>query len=223
MGTRCCFGKWSDEYVAIAPIAGPDGNRYAYGNENGVGALGRNEVLITKFCKYPEVVARWIDEFYTDEASIQNFWGPIGTVIEKDSSGNYSLLNPPTGTSADAWYWEQSTRDFGPKYASDTLNDKLTLSSESGDGLKLEISKMAEEYIGTPYPTVMYTLEESEELATITTDIDKYVQEMLALWVSDSSIDIDAQWDSYVKQLNTMGLERLIEIRTSAYNRYIGK
>ena len=217
------FGKWSDEYVAIAPIAGPDGKRFAYGDENGVGALARNEALITKFCKYPEVVARWIDQFYTDEASIQNFWGAIGTVIKKDANGNYSLLNPPAGTSADAWYWEQSTRDFGPKYASAELNDKLTLSPESGDGLKLEISKMGEEYIGTPYPKVMYTIEESEELATITTDIDKYVAEMLALWVSDSSIDIDAEWDSYVKQLNAMGLERLIEIRTEAYNRYIGE
>lgn len=45
------FGQWSDEYIVIEPIAGPDGQAHAYGDKNGVGALGRNEVVITKDCK----------------------------------------------------------------------------------------------------------------------------------------------------------------------------
>jgi len=215
------FGQWSDEYIAIAPIAGPDGQRHAYGDVNGIGALGRNEVVITKDCKYPEVVARWLDQFYTDEATIQNFWGAIGTVIDKDAAGNYTLLDPPEGTSADAWYWEQSLRDFGPKFASDELADKLLLSPESGDGLKLELSKLGDDYVGTPYPPVMYTAEEMAELATIETDTGKYIDEMKALWITDSSHDVDAEWDQYIQQLEAMNFNRLIEIKMNAYNRYI--
>lgn len=216
------FGQWSDEYIAIAPIAGPDGERHSYGNENGIASLGRNEAVITTACKYPEVVARWLDQFYTDEATIQNFWGAIGTVIDKDENGNYTLLDPPEGTSADAWYWEQSLRDFGPGYVTDELINKLHLSPESGDGLKLELAKMGDDYIGTPFPTVMYTAEETEELATITTDTDKYIGEMEAAWITDSSRDIDAEWDEFINQLNVMGFERLVEIKVGAYNRYIG-
>ena len=48
----------------------------------------------------------------------QNFWGAIGTVITKNSDGTYTLNNPPEGTSADAWYCDQSLRDFGPRYIS---------------------------------------------------------------------------------------------------------
>lgn len=215
------FGQWSDEYIAIAPVAGPDGERHSYGDANGISALGRNEVVITTACQYPEVVARWLDQFYTDEATIQNFWGAIGTVINKDENGDYTLLDPPEGTSADAWYWEQSLRDFGPGYVTDELTDKLHLSPDSGDGLKLELAKLGDDYIGTPFPVVMYTAEETEELATISTDTDKYISEMEAAWVTDSSRDIDAEWDEYINQLNIMGLERLIEIKVEVYNRYI--
>ncbi|GJM78745.1 ABC transporter substrate-binding protein [Paenibacillus sp. HMSSN-139] len=212
------FGKWSDQYAAIPPIAGPDGKRYNPGNPNGM-SFNRNELLITTSCKYPEVAARWADQFYTNEASIQNFWGAIGTVIQKNDDGTYTLMDPPAGTSADAWYWEQSLRDFGPKYVSPSFEKNIVLNPKAGDGLKLEIDKMGSEYVTTPFPNVMYTAEEFQELPTLTTDIDTYVATMRAQWVTKGGID--EGWDAYVKKLNDMGLEKLMKIRTDAYDRYM--
>jgi putative aldouronate transport system substrate-binding protein len=212
------FGKWSDQYVTIPPIAGPDGKRYTIGNPIGM-SLNRNELLITSSSKYPEVAARWADQFYTDEASIQNFWGAIGTVIKKNDDSTYTLMDPPAGTSADAWYWDQSLRDFGPKYVSPSFESKIVLNPESGDGLKLQLDKLGSEYVTTPFPNVMYTSEEFEELPTLTTDIDTYVNTMRAQFISKGGID--EGWDDYVKQLNKMGLEKLVKIRTDAYSRYM--
>lgn len=31
---------------------------------------------------------------------------------------------------------------------------------------------------------------------------------------------IDEEWDAYIEQLNTMGLEQLVQIYTDAYERY---
>ncbi|MCL6604185.1 MAG: extracellular solute-binding protein [Paenibacillus sp.] len=212
------FGKWSDQYVTIPPIAGPDGNRYTIGNPMGMN-LARNELLITTSCKYPEIAARWADQFYTNEASIQNFWGAIGTVIQKNDNGQYTLMDPPTGTSADAWYWEQSLRDFGPKYVSPLFEKNIVLNPKNGDGLKLQLDKLGSEFATTPFPNVMYTAEEFQELPTLTTDIDSYVNTMRAKFVILG--EIDKHWDDYVKQLNDMGLERLTKIRTDAYGRYM--
>ncbi|SHO47361.1 type 2 periplasmic-binding domain-containing protein [Anaerocolumna xylanovorans] len=212
------FGKWSSEYEVIAPIKGYDGKQYTGGDPNGVSSIMRNEVLITKYCQNPEVAARWVDEFYTGEASIQNFWGGIGTVIAKHDDGTYTLNDPPAGTSADAWYWDSSLRDFGPKYVSKEFEKKIILSSNSGDGLKVTLSKIAEGTITTPYPNVMFTNEENEERPTITTDIDKYVESTRAHWITEGGID--KGWDEYVKQLNTMGLEELMKIYQEAYDRY---
>lgn len=127
-------------------------------------------------------------------------------------------MDPPAGTSADAWYWEQSLRDFGPKYVSPDFEKKIVLSTESGDGLKLQLDKLGSEYVTEPFPNVMYTAEEFEELPTLTTDIDSYVNTMRAQFISKGNID--EGWDAYVKQLNDMGLDKLLKIRTEAYSRY---
>jgi putative aldouronate transport system substrate-binding protein len=212
------FGQWSDQYIAIPPLAGPDGKRYAGGDPNGIFNLQRNEAEITTFCKYPEAAARWLDEFYDNEATIQNFWGAIGTVISKNADGTYTLNNPPPGTSADAWYWAESLRDFGPGYVEASFNEKIKLSPTSGDGLKWETAKESDPYVMDTYPSVILTREETEELSTLATDIGAYVLQMLAKWVTQGGIDAD--WDAYLRQLDAMGLQRFIQIRMDAYNRF---
>ncbi|WP_036720637.1 extracellular solute-binding protein [Paenibacillus harenae] len=212
------FGQWKDEYATIPSIAGPDGNRYQTGDPVGL-SLRRNELLITTSSEHPEVAARWADQFYTNEASIQNFWGAIGTVIQKNDDGSYALMSPPDGTSADAWYWEQSVRDFGPKYVSPSFEKNIILDETTGDGLKLVIDKLGSEHVTEPFPNVMYSAEEFQELPTLTTDIDSYVKTTRAQWITKGNID--EEWDAYIKQLNAMGLERLVEIRTEAYKRYM--
>jgi putative aldouronate transport system substrate-binding protein len=212
------FGKWSDQYVTIAPIAGPDGKRYTVGNPLGMN-LARNELLITTSSKYPEIAARWADQFYTNEASIQNFWGAIGTVIQKNDNDTYTLMDPPAGTSADAWYWEHSLRDFGPKYVSPSFEQNIILNPSNGDGLKLQLDKLGSDYATVPFPSVMYTKEEFQQLPTLTTDIDSYVNTMRAKFGMLGGID--EEWDEYVNQLRAMGLDQLIKIRTDAYSRYM--
>ena len=212
------FGKWSDEYIVIPPLAGPDGRRYAGGDPDGVFSVMRNEALITTFCKAPQAAARWLDEFYTGEASIQNFWGAIGTVITKNNDGTYTLNDPPAGVSADAWYWDQSLRDFGPKFIESGFNSRILLSKTGGDGLKMESSKIADPYVMEPYPNVIFTPEETSQLATLGTDIANYVNQMQAKWVSQGGIDAD--WDAYLRRLELMGLSRFVKIKLDAYTRF---
>ena len=49
-------------------------------------------------------------------------------------------------------------------------------------------------------------------------DIDKYVETTRAKWVTEGGID--EEWDAYIEQLNTMGLDQLVQIYTDAYERY---
>jgi putative aldouronate transport system substrate-binding protein len=212
------FGQWKDEYATIPSIAGPDGKRYQTGDPVGL-SLRRNELLITTASEHPEIAARWADQFYTNEASIQNFWGAIGTVIQKNDDGTFALMSPPEGTSADAWYWEQSVRDFGPKYVSPSFEKNIILDETTGDGLKLVIDKLGSEHVTDPFPNVMYSAEEFQELPTLTTDIDSYVRTTRAQWITKGNID--EEWDAYIEQLNDMGLERLVKIRSDAYKRYM--
>ena len=210
--------NFHEQYEVLPPVLAPDGNRYAAG----MTSTSRNEFAITVFCEYPEVAARWADQFYTPEASIQNFWGPIADgCIQKNDDGTYTLLEPPEGVSADDHAWDMSTRDFGPKYIPEGFSDKIILPASTSDAQKLELAKVAEEYAVPPYPTVLHTSEELDEMTMLATDIISYVETTGARWVYEGGIE--EEWDDYVAQLNQMGLERLMEIRQAALDRYYGK
>ncbi|MBQ6706997.1 MAG: ABC transporter substrate-binding protein [Clostridia bacterium] len=210
-------GKWASQYEIIPSIVGPDGKAYATGDPDGVNYLTRNQALITTDCVNPEIAARWLDEFYTGEASIQNTWGDFNTAFTvKD--GKYYLNAPPEGQSADSWYWTNSMRNFGPKYTSDDFYEKIILDPQSGDGLKQEAAKLAEPYVTIPYPMVMFTAEEAERISELSTDIERIVANTCASFVSRGNID--KAWDSYVNRLKKAGVEELISIYRTACDRY---
>ena len=213
------FRNWKDEYKVIAPIAGPDGQRYQQGDLNGLYSLKSNQLSITTVCKHPEVVLRWADQFYTGEASIQNFWGGLGEVTTANADGTYTLNNPPAGTSADAWYWDRSLRDFGPKYCSVEFDKKIILDPTEGDGLKVAMDAETAQYVRPCFPELKYTADEYNELSFLQADIDTYVDTTRARWVAEGGID--EEWDAYVEQLKTMGLEDMNKIYEGAYARYL--
>jgi putative aldouronate transport system substrate-binding protein len=211
------LGQWADQYVAIPPLYGPYGTRHSSGDPDGIFSMARNEAAITIFCQDPVAAAKWLDQFYTSEATIQNFWGAIGTVITAHPDGTYTLNDPPEGVSADAWYWNQSLRDFGPGFVEPGFNDRIILNPEAGDGFKLQIAQMAEAYVMTPFPQLIYTAAETEEMTFLQIDIETYINQMQARWITQGGIE--AEWDAYVEQLKAMGVERLIELRMQAYAR----
>lgn len=214
------FGVHSNEYVAMDALAGPSGEKYVFSGQAGY-QYARNELMITTSCKDPETLLRWADQFYTEDASIQTLYGSFDLAVKKNDDGTYLVLDPPEGESADTFAWVNSLRDFGPKYVPDGFNDKVSFESvTSGDGLKMELSK-AVEYAAKPefaFPDVIYTTEQLDQLATLGADIGSYVTTMRAKWVSEGGID--EEWDSYIEELNRMGLETYMHIHTDAYNTY---
>mgnify|MGYP000745121354 FL=1 len=69
------------------------------------------------------------------------------------------------------------------------------------------------------FPMVKYTDEELTQLTTLGTDIYKYVEAQFAHWVVDGGID--EEWDAYLKQLDSMGLQDLMNIQNGAYEAYL--
>lgn len=215
------FGPHADEYVAMDALQGPDGEKYVFAGEAGYGYY-RNEFMITTSCKDPETLLRWVDKFYTEDASIQTLYGSFGVGVQKNEDGTYLILDPPEGESADTFAWMNSVRGFGPKYVPDVFNDKVKFeSTTSGDGLKIEISK-AIEYAAKPelaFPDVIYSDEQNDQLAILKTDIESYVTTMRTKWISEGGID--DEWDSYLDELNRMGLETYMQIQQDAYDTYM--
>lgn len=209
------FGPNKDEYVALTPLQGPDGNRYVHTD---AAVYSRRELLVTTEAENPAKLLQWADQFYTEDASIQTFYGSFGLAVDKEEDGTYTVLAPPEGESADTFAWVNSFRDFGPKYISEGFNDKVSLNEESGDGLKLKLDAEINQYATEQYPSVVYTSEELGRLSTLNVDIGSYVSSMQAKWIVEGGVE--EEWDTYMSTLEKMGYDEFMEIQQTALERY---
>ncbi len=212
------FGANADQYIALPALEGPDGNRYISSDPEHWN-MSRYEFVVTSSCQDPGPLLAWADRFYTDDASIQTFYGSFGTGVEKNDDGTYTVLPPKDGNSADTFAWISSLRDFGPKYVEDGFNDKVTYAAENGDAAKLELDKELAVYAKDAYPNVSYTTEQLNTLATLYADIDAFVKSSQATWVSEGGIE--EGWDAYIEQLKAMGYDEFIKIQQDAYSAYM--
>lgn len=71
-----------------------------------------------------------------------------------------------------------------------------------------------------PDAAIKYSSEELKELQRINSSLDSYFQEMIQKWLLGAS-DVDEDWDTYLRQLNNLGLQRALEIQEKGLKRYI--
>jgi putative aldouronate transport system substrate-binding protein len=71
----------------------------------------------------------------------------------------------------------------------------------------------------TLFPKVYFLPEEESELAIIRTDIADYVSRSRARFIT-GDLSIANGWNTYLGQLNQMGLPRYLEITQKALDRY---
>lgn len=212
-------GANADQFIALEAVAGPDGNHYVENASNFLDIADR-ELAITKECEDPEKLLAWADDFYTDLASMQTMYGSISDgCITDNGDGTYSVNEPEDGASLDTEAWSNSLREFGPKYMSPEFYDKVSLPETQGDGIKLKEDEINGKYVtddkNIGFPMVQYTDEEQDRLTALGTDIYQYCEAQYGHWVVDGGIE--EEWDAYLKQLDDMGLQELIEIQKTAY------
>ncbi|MDR2136430.1 MAG: extracellular solute-binding protein [Treponema sp.] len=210
------IGQNSKDFVAMPPVQAPDGKRYAAPLNEGIRPL---EFMITAKCKNPEVVARWVDQFYTPDATFQKTFGPFNVTTRKEADGTYVEL-PLSETSSmynsigglDARKWIVGSGDCGPGYWPD------------GTPTKSDDPKINLDHIYIPHldpraqPAGLMTLPTAEltaELAALDVPIKNYIISTTSDWIAKGAI---TNWDGYVAQLKAMGIDRYIALRQMQYD-----
>ena len=231
-----CFGTWTDqeitnldvhdEYVAVPRLKGTKGGT---GFENNYSELqDSSETAITTSCKFPHVVARFVDYMVGDPAiSIQSNWGAEGYNYKKDDKG---VLRTPLDDKG-RYVAQTEYKTFGEARVNSTpcrgsmvvLNeyyDKVAgyaydavqlLENQKVNG-KEEIMK---EYV--TIPRVLMTTEELSRLAQIQPTISDIVDRYINQWVTGGVTDDN--WNSYLEELKAAGVEELVSIYQTAVDR----
>lgn len=164
---------------------------------------------------------RWIDYLYDTMISIQICEGPIGVRVGDKGDGTYEVLPAPEGMNSTQWKDGNALGGYGAfAITPDTFTNVLRFPST--DAKVAFMTEYMDPYADTEaFPSVYYTVAESEEVALLRTDLLSYIERRASDWIMNGGIE--EQWDSYVNELGAMGLNRLMEINQAAYDRYIGK
>ncbi|MDD3766519.1 MAG: extracellular solute-binding protein [Eubacteriales bacterium] len=170
---------------------------------------------ITTHCKNPELAARWLDYGYTEEgAYINNFGVENESFVIEDGVLRYTdtVINAPVEENMLARY----DRFNGPYVA-------LILPATSEQTMLPQQIQAREAFkknmpVYRGYPPLTFTVEESERLSNIMNNINNYANEMRTKFIMGT--EPLENYDKYIEQLKSMGIEEAVKIQQDAYIRY---
>lgn len=178
----------------------------------------RGRCVVTAVAKNPALVCAWLDQMYDPFQSPQNNWGTYGEDDEfdifelgKNDKGEDMLKHAPLGDASpvevreaesvggplailDEYYGVYVTCPDDAQYRLDWIKEYYT-------------PDMNTEYV---YPNVFMSRDDTEELSNLQADIEKTIKTAKSDWIMNGFTDAD--WDQYLKDLESYGLEDYLEI-----------
>jgi len=216
---------FTKDYVGLAPITGPNGVRTTSYAEPSVVPRW----FITKDCKNPKLAFDVADFMWSEESyCLGRFgvkgvdWNSIDPAEKKQANiaGFVALINQPNSN----WNKPQNShwRTGCPTFSYDFLDSRLF------DGNKLNPTYTAglisQEYNkvlppkGTFISNLKFMTEELNEINEIQATLKTYSEESLARFVT-GDLNIESDWDNYIKELEKIGLKKFLEVSQAAWDR----
>lgn len=214
-------GYGVEGYIGAPALEGPFGDKlYTYVNSPlvSVGAF-----VITDKNPHPEATVRWIDYFYSDEGAKLFFMGVEGityTTLE-DGSVDYTdlIYNNPNGMS-----FTEAVSSYVPYrnggYPAIVKEAYFKGSEGQPDSIAATLP-LVPYFPEEIWPPFSFTEAEMDVMSSIGADIDSYVQEMRAAFLTGNASFDD--WDRYVSTLERMGVKQYMKAYQAAYERYLNQ
>lgn len=179
----------------------------------------RNHFTIYKNCKYPEAAMRLANLIADPDWSIQAMYGMYGdTYLQKNEDGSIVMLP----YEADAQGADSAPMNRVPFLLTSDMFEKFSYTE--GSAQKQRDDAIKNQYDGyiiptsNLYPNVIFSTEQTDRLAELSTDINDYINTTLSTWMLEGGIE--EGWDAYIEQLNKLGLEEYISILQEALDTF---
>lgn len=209
----------ADMYALMPMLEGPEGKLVVNLRESA--PITRRDFAITNVCEDPVTLLKWVDQLYDPIIGMQADYGPIGDFFEAepDADGVYVNKTPAEGTTEGEM--KEVMRLNAPiAQLSDYYGKYFYMEPRAMERLDI-LKTFYMPYVTdtSRYPTVTYTVEETEIINDLFSDIKNVTSEKTALWMTGG--DIEAEWDAYVAQMEDMGLGEVLKAWQDAYDRYV--
>jgi len=206
------------EYVALPPLKGPKG--YQLWRPSTIMTGDNNAFAMSRGNPHKEITMKWLDRFYDPEIGIQLYFGPLGDCLQIGSDGRYTILpSKDPKMTADAWMWANGLNDRSPIYIDEAFQQRINWNAWVKE--KLDVDKVYAPYaqkVEEFPPFLHYSKAENDELLMIQTELNSFAAQKAAQWMVNGGWEKD--WDSYLRQLESIGLSRVLQIAQKAYDAY---
>jgi putative aldouronate transport system substrate-binding protein len=182
--------------------------------------LSRGTFAITNKSKNPEALIRWVDYLYGAEGEILVHYGVEGDLWEwADTEKKLRKYIEPEGMNIEEYRGGKVTPAVG---VSIPMFTKEEVEANWDDPMHQhrikEVDTKLKPYGKSPFPDIYLLPEERQQIQGIETDLNTYVESMEAKFVAgETSMD---QWDTFVKTIQDMGVDKLLEVYQTSYDRW---
>lgn len=209
----------NESYQPLPVLEGPTGIKHVT-RTNGFG-FSRDRFVITSANKNLELTAKWVDQMYAPIQNVQNNWGTYGdeelqNIFELDEE-NQMLKHLPLEGAAPGEL-RQKTEAGGPLAILDEYYGTVTTMPDDAQWRLDIFHDNYLEFVNNEnnYPRVFLSLEDADRIAQIDADLFPFVNRKRAEWITNGKID--EEWDSYIEELERLGLSEWMTIKQEAYN-----
>lgn len=204
------------QYNSLAALEGPEGHKDY--NKLSSSVWDTANLVITSENPNPAATVRWMDHFYSEEGAELYYMGVEGETFEKkDGKAVYMdhILNPEGDMTFEQAIAKQLTW-LGS--INGIIKADYFQGGESAPQSMDAAEKIAPFVPDEIWPRFTFTDEENKILQSIGQDVNNYVEEMRDKFITGDE-DL-AGWDKYVKTLDQIGLEQVVEVYQDAFDRY---
>ena len=167
-----------------------------------------------------ELFCQFMNYLYTQEGAELCNWGIEGETFEYQEDGSKwytdEIMNNPDGmTQTQAIIFNFMYQ--GPCYADYTKYNISTLTTWKDFA---DVWAAADNQ--NKMPTMSLTADEESTYSAAATDVQTYMDEIVIKFMIGDA-DIDAEWDTYLSTMESLGVNDMIDIYAAAYERYLNK
>ncbi len=205
--------------VAMAQPVKEEGELFHFGDDpTSSNVMGKN-IAISENCEDIELACAYLDFWFTAEGQVLANYGVEGVSFEYNADGEpeYTdavLNNPdfPMISFAQTYYTPACVATLSDY---DRVFDAYSEANLSA----MELWTSTQDNLYTMPANVELNYDESNEYSELWTDIATYASTEVFKFVM-GEYNFDSDWDNFINQLLSMGLEECIEIYQGAYDRY---
>ena len=183
--------------------------------------LGSSCTAISAESKNKEIAMKWLDYLFSEEGSLLANYGIENDTFVYNEKGKpvftEKISNNPDGLSVSQamCYYTLVPDNLACGY---DWTRELSIVPAKDQEMMSIWGSVGESYV---MPAALsHTSDESKELAALYTDISTYVNECTNKFIT-GVMDINgADWDNYVSSVKSMNIDRCVEIKQAALERY---